>query len=675
MGRARIRTEFPRAIRVIDTAWIELSDGCRIAARVWLPVDAESDPVPAVVEYLPYRKNDGTAASDAEMHAYFAGYGYASIRIDMRGSGDADGIMQDEYLRQEQDDALEAFRWIAAQPWCTGRIGMLGKSWGGFNGLQIAARRPPELGAVITVASTDDRYGDDVHYIGGCLLPEGISWAAVMLAYNARPPDPARVGDRWRDMWLERMDATPPYLEAWLSHQRRDAFWKHGSICEAYADVECPVYAVGGWTDGYTSPVLRMLDGLKVPRKGLIGAWGHHFPQDGVPGPAVGFLQESVRWWDHWLKGIQTGIMDEPMLTVWTQDSTAPAIHYEERPGRWVSERTWPSPEVRPQRLVLSGRSLAREAGPEEAQEIRGAQAAGLLSGVWSAFGRPGDLPPDQRPEDGFSLCFETEPLPESIELLGFPVVTLRLSSDQPNALISARLCDVAPSGASTLVTRGFLNLTHRDSHEFPEPLEPGREYSVRFPLKAVGQTIAAGNRIRLGLSPTYWPYAWPSPVEACLTIHTGGESCLKLPVRSPRTGDPAPPQFGEPEVAPPLPEVRTAAGAGNRRIVHDAATGSWAISVGLGFDSLTLADGLTYTEQGGDTFSIVEGDPLSARADSAWTITVARGDDWQTRVETQSTLSSDAASFHLTNRLDAYEGNVRVFGKTWTKRIARDNV
>jgi hypothetical protein len=293
---------------------------------------------------------------------------------------------------------------------------------------------------------------------------------------------------------------------------------------------------------------------------------------------------------------------------------------------------------------------------------------------VWSAFGRPGDLPPDQRQEDGLSLCFDTEPLAESIEILGFPIVTLKLASDQPDALITARLCDVEPTGASTLMTRGFLNLTHRDGHELPEPLEPGKEYTISFPLKAVGQTIAAGNRIRLGLSPTYWPYAWPSPVGACLTIQTGQESFLELPVRGSRAGESEPPRFEEAEASTPLENVDSTDGAGNRRIYHDAATGAWAISVGLGFDSLTLNDGLTYSEQGGDTFSIVEGDPLSAKADSAWTISIGR-DAWQTRVETQSTLSGDAESFHLTNRLDAYEGNARVFAKTWTKTIPRDNV
>jgi predicted acyl esterase len=475
-------------------------------------------------------------------------------------------------------------------------------------------------------------------------------------------------------MWLERMDATPPFMEAWLSHQRRDAFWKHGSICDDYADVECPVYAVGGWTDGYTTPVLRMLDKLSGPRKGLIGPWGHVYPQHAVPGPAIGFLQECLRWWDHWLKAIDTEIMDEPMLRVWTQDSTAPAVYYAQRPGRWVEEETWPSPHVRPQRLMLSGRALVAEPGPPEARQILGMQAAGLLSGVWSAFGRPGDLPPDQRQEDGMSLCFDTEPLADDLELLGLPTVTVTLSSDQPNALITARLCDVDPTGGSTLMTRGFLNLTHRDSHEFPEPLQPGADSTVTIPLKAVGQTIAAGHRIRLGLSPTYWPYAWPSPSAATLTIRMGGDSFVDLPVRAARSGEPEPAPFGEPEIAPPLESYESTEGAGDRRITHDAATGRWAVDVGLGFGSVTLADGQTYSERGGDTFSIVEGDPLSAKADSAWTIAIGRG-EWQTRVETQSTVSGDAGSFHVTNRVDGYEGNARIFSKTWTRRIPRDHV
>ncbi|MBP1082022.1 MULTISPECIES: CocE/NonD family hydrolase [Bacillus] len=249
-----------------------MSDGTRLSARIWLPEDAEENPVPAILEYIPYRKDDFTALRDSIRHPYFAGHGYASIRVDIRGSGDSEGIMYDEYLPQEQDDAIEVLNWIAAQPWSTGDVGMIGKSWGGFNGLQVAARRPPQLKAVITLCSTDDRYADDVHYKGGCMLSSDMLWwASTMLAYNARPQDPRIVGEEWRSNWLERLEKTPPFVEEWVRHQRRDDYWKHGSVCEDYSDINIPIFAVGGWADGYTNAIPRLLEGLSGPRKGLIG--------------------------------------------------------------------------------------------------------------------------------------------------------------------------------------------------------------------------------------------------------------------------------------------------------------------------------------------------------------------------------------------------------------------
>ncbi|MEA2197069.1 MAG: uncharacterized protein QOJ25_1120, partial [Solirubrobacteraceae bacterium] len=278
----RIRREFPRVTEVRDE-WITLADGCRLFARIVLPVDARADPVPALLEYLPYRLCDGTALRDSRHHPWYAGHGYASVRVDMRGSGNSDGLLLDEYLPQEQLDGVEVIAWLAAQPWCTGRVGMFGISWGGFNGLQIAARRPPALSAVISLCSTDDRYADDVHYMGGCVLgAEVLGWPSYMLGVNALPPDPAHVGAGWRDRWHERLEGTPPFLETWLRHQRRDAFWKQGSICEDFAAVTCPIYMVGGWADGYTNAIPRVLEGLTAvgtPCKGLIGPWGHGYPE------------------------------------------------------------------------------------------------------------------------------------------------------------------------------------------------------------------------------------------------------------------------------------------------------------------------------------------------------------------------------------------------------------
>ncbi|HEY4891733.1 MAG TPA: CocE/NonD family hydrolase, partial [Reyranella sp.] len=414
-----IVTTFPRAVRIIEHTTIPLKDGTQLAARIWLPEDAEQNPVPAILEYLPYRKRDGTYERDALTYPWLAGHGYAGVRVDIRGSGESDGLLSDEYARQEQDDALEIIAWLAAQPWCSGAVGMMGISWGGFNGLQVAALRPPALKAIVTICSTDDRYADDVHYMGGAKLNAGFGWAAFFFGAMCHPPDPALVGERWRAMWLERLANVPLFLEIWTRHQRRDAYWRHGSVCEDYAAIQCPVYAVGGWTDGYTNAIPRLLERLTVPRKGLIGPWAHAYPHFALPGPQIGFLQDMLRWWDHWLKGEATGVMDEPMVRAWMTDSVKPATYHETLPGRWVAEPSWPPPQRKPYRLFLTDDGLRPERAPLAARAVCSSQTVGKDAGSWCPFGRAADQAGDQRADDARSLIFETPPLDEAIEILG----------------------------------------------------------------------------------------------------------------------------------------------------------------------------------------------------------------------------------------------------------------
>lgn len=667
------RSSFPWPIREIEHTLIPMSDGVRLAARIWLPVDAEERPVPAVLEYIPYRKNDFTAFRDSIRHPYFAGHGYASVRVDMRGSGDSEGILYDEYLPQEQDDALEVLAWLAAQPWCSGDVGIIGKSWGGFNGLQIAARRPPQLKAVISIYSTDDRYADDVHFRGGCLLAcDMLPWASRMFVMNGLPPDPRHVGERWREMWLDRLQQTPPFIEAWMSHQTRDAFWKQGSVCEDFADIICPVYAVGGWADAYTNAVPRLLEGLPGPRKGLIGPWSHEYPEVATPGPAIGFLQECLRWWDYWLKGIDTGIMDEPMLRVWLQDSVEPSPYYRERPGRWVTEPTWPSPNLEMQTYWLNGRTLDPTPGAETELTYLGSLFAGADSGVWCPYGDPADLPPDQRAEDGLALSFESGPLQEPVDILGFPEVTLALSADRPNALVVVRLCDVAPTGSSLLVSRGFLNLTHRDSHEEPSPLKPGQRYVVTIRLDVAAHRLPAGHRWRLSVSPTYWPQAWPSPEPVTLSVFTGEASRLMLPVRPPRAEDDHVPPFELPESSPPLKFEQVSSYIRKRAVQRDVGRKTLEIvDVSDGGRKKLLPDGLEFYSRSSETFRIVGADPLSADIRCEHTMGLQRG-EWQIRIETVSTMSADADAFYITNVIDAYEGNSRTFTRASDFKVPR---
>jgi putative CocE/NonD family hydrolase len=667
---------FPHSIIETET-WLTLADGCRLAARIWRPPDSDTHPVPAVLEYIPYRKRDMTAERDLRTHPYFAGHGYASVRVDLRGSGESDGVLTDEYLPQELDDGVEVLRWLGEQPWCTGEVGMIGISWGGFNGLQLAARRPPELKAVVTLCSSDDRYADDVHHMGGCLLSDNLSWAATMFDHNARPPDPHLVGERWRDMWLERLEHSGLWLETWLRHQRRDDYWKHGSVCEDFDAIQCPVYAVSGWADGYCNAVFRLLKGLKVPRKGLVGPWAHKYPHMGTPGPAIGFLQECLRFWDQHLKGIDTGIMDEPMLRVWMQDSVPPSARYDVRPGRWVTEPTWPSPNIAPTDYKLTfGHDLVPAAHTVSPNTLTIASplSTGLFAGKWCSYNAPPDLPHDQRDEDGGALTFDTAPLDEALEICGEPRVTLDIAADKPVAMVAVRLIDVAPDGPATRVSYGLLNLTHRDSDEDPEPLEPGETYRVTVKLKHIAQRFPTGHVVRLAISTVYWPLAWPAPEPVKLTVHLG-ESRLTLPVRPPRAEDAEVRPFAEPEGAPPLPKTLIQPTRQHWTVQRDLANDVNTLEVLNDEGTFRLDDiDLEVANQVTERYSYNNEEYASLRGWVEWDRTMRR-DDWHVRIITRTLLTSNATHFRVRATLDAYENDSRVFAKSWDKEIPRDLV
>ena len=661
-----------------------MADGVRLSARIWLPDDAEANPVPAILEYIPYRKRDLMRARDEPIHRWFAEHGYAAVRLDLRGSGDSEGVLLDEYTQAELDDGVAAIAWIAAQPWCSGAVGMMGKSWGGFNALQIAALRPPALKAIVTVCSTDDRYTDDVHYMGGQLLTDNFGWGAAFFNICAQPPDPAIVGEAWRQMWFERLEATQPHMATWLQHQRRDAFWKHGSVNEDFGAIQCAVYAIGGWADAYTNAVPRLLAGLKGPRKGLVGPWGHLYPQDGVPGPAIGYLQECTRWWDRWLKGEDNGIMAEPMYRVWLQEHVPPAGFYDERPGRWVAEDTWPSLRLRPRRWLLDEARLAPEGVnvEERALDISSPLSVGIASGSWISFGARGDQPGDQRVDDGGSLVFDSEPLADALEILGAPAVELELASDKRIAMVAVRLSEVASDGAATRVSYGILNVTHRDGHEHPAPLAPGKRTSARVQLNDAAHRFAAGHRLRVAISTSYWPIAWPSPERTKLTVFTGA-SALVLPVRPKRAEDATLPAFGPPESAPGPGETEIRPARFERTATRDAATGEIVHASGLAGDDLTqgrrvrLDDiDLEYGQAMWRRLRIKEDDPLSARLEYRNRTDFKRDGDgrpWNPAVETRTKFSATKDEFLLEAELTAYEGEEKVFERRWTHKIPRD--
>ena len=664
-------------LKEYEHVWIPMKDGVRLSARIWMPTDAEKNPVPAILEYIPYRKRDMKRSRDTQMHRYFAGHGYAAIRVDLRGSGSSEGVLTDEYLPQELEDGEEVLKWLEQQLWCDGNVGMIGISWGGFNGLQIAARQPKQLKAVISLCSTDDRYADDVHYMGGCLLNDNLSWASTMFAFNSLPPDPENVGyDNWRDMWMQRLEGSGLWVDQWMRHQERDDYWKHGSICEDYDTIKCPVLAVSGWADGYSNAVFRMVKNLNVPCKGLVGPWSHIYPHMASTGPQIGFLQEALRWYDHWMKQEDTGVDEDPDIRVWMQDSVAPKADYRKRPGRWVAEPEWPSPNIYEETRQFDHNAILQVGEkPENGDSlaIQSPLSVGLFAGKWCSYSAGPDLPYDQREEDGGSLVFDSEPLEEPVEILGAPVVNLELESNKPVAMVAIRLSDVAPDGKATRITYGLLNLCHRNSHEFPEKLVPGKKENIKVELNDIAQKFPAGHRIRVSISTSYWPLAWPSPEPVCLTV-TPAKSSLTLPIRPPRADESEEMEDFEPSVAAPEPEKTILAPSDH----------NWIITRDLARDESTLH---VYNDEGryrineinleitktthewyrfrNDDFESVNGEVSSVRR-------LKRDDKWDVRTETRTLLTCTREEFQIHATLDAYENDRRVFTKTWDRKIPR---
>lgn len=666
----------PHPVREIENTWIVMPDGVKLAARLWVPVGAERHPVPAIFNYCPYFARLFTRPDDDARFPYYASHGYACVRVDIRGSGDSEGLPMDEYVLKEQDDGVEIIRWIASQPWCSGSVGMEGISWSGFNSLQVAARRPPALKAIITHCSTDDRYADDAHYKGGCILEDMFDWGTAFLAIQGQPPDPDITGhDGWRESWLERLNAVEFNIDHWFDHPFRDDFWKHGSVIEDYGRIECPVYAVGGWVDAYKNSVFRLLKGLKVPRKGLVGPWTHIYPHQGAPGPAIDYLSEALRWWDHWLKGSDTGIMKEPMLRVWMQyESAMPGKA--DVPGYWAAEDAWPSTRIEERTYFLNGGSaLGASSAAAEPVRLNPIQTVGVDGGKWCPSGAGGvedldtELPFDQRVDDARSMTFDSPPLSEAFEMLGAPTLTLELAVDKPVAFLAARLNEVRPTGESSRVTYGVLNLCHRESDAVPTALVPGERYTVKLALDNAAHRFKAGDRLRIALSTAYWPLILPAPEPVQLTVFAGSSS-LSLPVRPPRTADEKLKPFGPPFV-PPLPVRPVRSNPGIHRVEWDAVTRKQVIrhEVGDGTELLTAVN----TEILGKSAARCEiaDDDTSGSIETQYTFGWQR-DRWRPRVVASSKITTSKTDFLLWGEMTAYDGDEKVFTRTWERKIPR---
>lgn len=666
---------------VIETLWIPMPDGTRLAARLWLPEGARNTPVPCILEYIPYRRRDRTRMRDESMHPHFAAAGYAAIRVDIRGYGDSDGVAEDEYSNQETQDGHDVIDWIAQQDWCDGNVGMFGKSWGAYNAFQVAATRPAALRAIIPVMGTDDRWREDIHFYGGCLANDNFWWGSIMQLYNAMPPDPEIVGDRWLDMWRERLEAARFWPAMWLEHQTHDEMWRRGSIGEAYGDVQVPVYFFGGWADLFRDTPFRIAEHLKGPVKIMMGPWAHLYPHEGRPAPRADFVAEAIRFWDHWLKGIDTGLMDEPPLRFFLMDSVKPAGLHAERDGRWIEETRWPSPSVVRQALWLNTGTLDER--PKDGPELSvcSPQTFGAAGGDMCSFAIPGDMPVDCRGDAGGAMQFRSAVMNNPLEVLGQPSLSLLVKADRCQGFVAVLLIDEAPDGAQTLLSRGFYNLTHRHGDTDPKPVVPGEPMEVVLPLHGIGCRVLPGHRIVVQIASTYWPILWPAPQPVTLSI-VPGTSVLHLPVRHAPPGETAPRILPDPpqrDGKRPLTRMRE--GSMERSVHTDLTSGEMTHRFFLDggvfgpVGDLRLDDiGTVLSDISDRRYSIRADDPLSARATMEQTSSFTR-DDWQAKIRCFAEQTATETDFHLLSRVTCWSGDTVIFEREQTYTIPRNGM
>mgnify|MGYP001485960653 CR=1 FL=1 len=672
--------DYKELIENKELVWIPMADGRKLSSRIVLPKSCYKKPVPAILEYIPYRRRDGTRARDQETACWFAGNGYAYVRLDISGSGDSEGLVEDEYVFREQEDGLVAIDWIAKQDWCTGSIGMMGISWGGFNGLQIAAHRPKPLKAVISLCSTVDRFNDDVHFMGGCLLNENLGWGHAFFNFAALPPDPLMVGDEtWRKIWKDRIDGVDLYPAKWLKHQKRDAFWKHGSVCENFDAINCPVLSVTGWADGYTSAVFSIAENLNEKCKGIIGPWGHKFPHQGVPGPAIGFLQECKRWWDHWLKGVDNGIESDPKMRLFLQDSIQPAAHHDTRDGRWLGIPEWPFKGIEDITLNFAKDMLTSTAPAETSSSIiniSSPQNVGISGGEWCAYGlgkiEP-DLPIDQRIDDAESVCFDTRPLKNDLNIVGEGSITIRVASAEKKGIVAVRLNNIHKNGTVERISFGLLNLCHNQSNEYPANLEPGKFYDVKIKLKGVAQNIPAGNKLRIAISTTYWPMVWPSAQQNVLRIQP--KYCNLVLPKLINESDLKDVIFERAEHALPLKINIKNRGNDSRKLTFQIAKNLYEFLVKRDDGTYIIEDiGTEITHKKTKLFKIQKHDPLSSYA-KLTSLTKYKRAEWNAKIETTIEMSCDENYFFLKGDLKAFDGGKIFASKHFNERVQRNTV
>jgi putative CocE/NonD family hydrolase len=658
----------PLKVKVVPDVRVRMSDGVELGAKITRP-DADGR-FPAIVSYNPYRRlaDIKRAPSEREyVHGSHGSYdfaqrGYAVVDYDVRGTGNSGGSSAEMYADAERRDGYEMVEWIAAQPWCTGSVGMWGMSYGGVVTWQVAAQRPPHLKAVIVRSGTEDVYGDWT-YPGG--VPRSVfihgNYGPGMAASIFAPPDPDQTGEKWGEIWEERLQHNVPWSIGFLRHQRDDPYWSARSVRPDYDRIQCPVFVIEGWADWYQTAELRAFANLKVPKRALIGPWAHYWPENALPGPRIDGRREYLKWFDHWLKGVDNGVEKEPPVAIFVRQYQPPAPMYLEEKGFWRHESEWPLARTESTPMYLSaegklGREPDRHVSPQDAGDSYAYNpAVGITSGI---LGRgnvaPWAMPLDQRLDEAYSLTYTTPPLPADLEVTGDPAVILFVSSTADVAYFAVKLCDVAPDGTSKLVSDGGLNATHRASRSAPELLKPGAVNELKIDLRSLAYIFPAGHRIRVDIASADFQNAWPVSRPATNTVHRGEStpSRIILPVVPARE-----PRLPGPDFAPspnPLPDPESI-----KKPEHS-------ITLDLVNETATVAT------NNQSRFTVSMKNPADATMKGTGAVVVSRP-DLEIRVEAQCVTVSTAATFRHLVEVEATVNGKRHFNKSWTVVVPRD--
>lgn len=662
---------------------IPTRDGLLLSATLWLPQPRTPDETfPVVLEMIPYRKDDYRFIADHQRMTYLAQRGLAGCRLDIRGTGSSEGLARDEYTPEETQDGYDAVEWLAAQPWCNGNVGMWGKSYGGFTAIQVAILQPPHLKAIVPMYATDDRYTDDVHYLGGCMVvSEMAQYAVSQIGMNAMPPNLELAGANWAEQWKTRLENTPPWLLAWLKHPTDGPYWRSGSLAPDYARIQCAMFLIGGWHDGYTDPVLRMMEHCSAPRKALLGNWTHTLPHSGYPGPNVDWMHEMVRFFEYWLKGVDNGVMDEPALTTFRREYTPPEPFPPTLHGTWTAEPVYPPARTTPLTLPLGPATLLPPDNPppqptnqpinQLTDQLFPHPTHGTRDALcWGGGASPNGLARDLRPDETLALTYTSDPLPEPLDLLGFPEVILHLSASAPIAQVVVRLNDVAPDGTVASVTRGVLNLTHRNGHESPEPLTPGKIYEVRVQMKAAGYRFLPGHCLRLSVASAYWPVIWPVPYPATLTLHRGPDTPSRLIL--PTLPEPSPVQPPPLKTTPPelIPLGKETANPPVWQITEDVIKNTVTVKV-YGDDTSILPNGTRIFTAEMLEMTASDHDPAHA-----WLFNEVNYEleerGYQTHIRATGSIRSTEVAFHVDVQLNVTLNGNPFFQKSWLETVPR---